>query len=134
MSGAINTEVSARIELLRQQFVLRMMSDASSIQSCFDGWDARPLTDAEIGSLRKICHSLCGAAGVFGYPSVADAASRMSTALTAGERHGARLTILARCFWNSKTPPPHPCSKSRGRLRCVSRLDCRGGRRRRRDV
>ncbi len=98
MSDAINGELSARIELLRQQFMLRMRSDASSIQSCFEERDGKPLSDAEIGSLRKICHSLCGAAGVFGYPVVADAASRMSAALSTGERDGARLSDLGKAL------------------------------------
>jgi hypothetical protein len=75
-----------------------MRSDASSIHSCFEESDGKPLSDAEIQSLRKICHSLCGAAGVFGYPVVADAASRMSAALSTGERDGARLSDLGKAL------------------------------------
>ncbi len=114
MTGAVKSEGSTQIDLLRRQFVLRMNGDARFIRSCFDGTLAEIPGDAEVSSLRKICHSLCGAAGVFGYPAVADAASRMSAAFAAGERDGAHLADLARALGEEirlaigETSPPEP--------------------------
>jgi HPt (histidine-containing phosphotransfer) domain-containing protein len=96
MSLAI--DVSAKVEILRRQFVQRMLDDASVLQSFVDRCGAPTVADAEIQALRKICHSLCGAAGVFGYSIVANAASRMSAAFASGERDGAPLAALARAL------------------------------------
>ena len=98
MSVAIDAEASAKIELLRQQFVRRMRDDANVIQAFLDGIGSQTLAGAELGPLRKICHSLVGAAGVFGFPVVAEAASRLSAALASGERDGARLGAMARAL------------------------------------
>ena len=89
------TDVSAKVEILRQQFVRRMQDDSRFLQAFVERSGVEVVAEAEVQSLRKVCHTLCGAAGVFGYPVVANAASRMTTAFAAGERNGVPLGALA---------------------------------------
>lgn len=73
-----------RLAHLRRCFVERTRRNAAAFRALRDRWqNGEPLTGELLEALRRMAHGLAGAAGVFGFDAVSDAAHRLQDALRA---------------------------------------------------
>ena len=91
-------DANQAMEALRRQFVERMARDLRALSSCADRFDDGSMSAADIASLRHICHSLTGSAGLFGFHDVADAAAHAHAAVKADQADGPKLGSVTRAL------------------------------------
>jgi len=81
-TAAVNTDFEARLIELRRRFVERTRRDGETVARLCARWDrGEPLAGDLLRDLSRTVHGLSGAAGVFGFDEISEAAHRAEMSL-----------------------------------------------------